>query len=175
MSVTDKIVLVDIYDRERGGMDKEAAHRQPHLHRAFSIFLFDEDRILLQRRAAHKYHSGNLWTNSCCSHPRVGEDLLTAASRRLREELGVSARLREISSFVYYHRFTEDLYEYEFDHVLIGEYHGSLSPDPEEAAEVLWVTRDSLALDLLERPKAYSSWFRTAAPIVLGFLGSHPV
>ncbi|MDR3353761.1 MAG: isopentenyl-diphosphate Delta-isomerase [Synergistaceae bacterium] len=175
MGMTDQIVLVDIYDRERGGMDKDAAHREPHLHRAFSIFLFDGDRILLQLRAAHKYHSGNLWTNSCCSHPRVGEDLRSAAPRRLQEELGVLAELREIASFVYYHQFADDLYEYEFDHVLIGEYNGPLNPNPEEVAEVLWVTRDSLALDLLERPKAYSAWFRTAAPIVLGHLGSHSV
>jgi isopentenyl-diphosphate delta-isomerase len=155
-------------------MEKAAAHRRPCLHRAFSIFLFDGDHILLQLRAAHKYHSGNLWTNSCCSHPRAGEDLLPAASRRLREELGVCAHVSEIASFVYFHQFGEDLYEYEFDHVLLGEYNGPVVPDPDEAAEVMWVTKDSLSLNLLEHPEAYSPWFRTAAPIVLGFLGAPP-
>jgi isopentenyl-diphosphate delta-isomerase len=170
MSVTDRIILVDVYDREVGGMEKMAAHRRPRLHRAFSVFLFDGDGVLLQQRAAHKYHSGNLWTNSCCSHPRVGEELMPAASRRLREELGVSAPLQEIASFVYYHQFDENLYEYEFDHVLLGEYHGPTHPDPEEAARVEWVKTDRLALDLMERPQIYSAWFRTAAPIVLGHL-----
>jgi isopentenyl-diphosphate delta-isomerase len=168
--VTDRIILVDIYDREIGDMEKIAAHRRPHLHRAFSVFLFDGERVLIQRRAAHKYHSGSLWTNSCCSHPRTGEDLLAAAGRRLEEELGLSARVSEITSFVYFHQFSPDMYEYEFDHVLAGEYSGPVRPDPEEVAEVEWVEKDRLARDLLDRPQDYSAWFRTAAPMALGWL-----
>jgi isopentenyl-diphosphate delta-isomerase len=164
------VILVDVFDREAGSLGKLEAHRRPRLHRAFSIFLYDGSRLLLQKRAAGKYHSGGLWTNSCCSHPRAGEALMEAAARRLGEELGLEAPLVEIASFVYYHKFAEDLYEYEFDHVLAGAYGGPVSPDPEEASQVEWVDGGELATGLLERPEAYSAWFRTAAPIALAWL-----
>ena len=167
----DRIILVDVLDREVGSAEKLEAHRQPLLHRAFSIFLLDreEGRMLLQRRAEGKYHSGGLWANSCCSHPRVGEELLPAARRRLREELGVALAgpLEEWGAFVYYHQFAADLYEYEYDHVLVGDYRGDVKPDPEEIGAAEWVAFSRLERELVSEPRKFAPWFRTAAPLVL--------
>ena len=167
----DRIILVDPLDREIGSAEKLEAHRKPLLHRAFSIFLVDREggRMLLQRRAEGKYHSGGLWANSCCSHPRVGEALQPAARRRLREELGVelAGPLWEWGSFVYCHRFAPDLYEYEYDHVLVGDYRGEATPDPEEIGAVEWVTFSRLERELVEEPQKFAPWFFTAAPLVL--------
>ncbi|MBQ3301101.1 MAG: isopentenyl-diphosphate Delta-isomerase, partial [Eggerthellaceae bacterium] len=140
-NTTDRIILVDEQDREVGSEEKLTAHRTPLLHRAFSIFLYDdtgeEPRLLLQQRAYGKYHSGGLWANSCCSHPRVGEVLAEATVRRLQEELGVAGvALTEVGSFVYCHKFRDDLYEHEFDHVFVGRYAGPVKPNPEEIARV---------------------------------------
>ena len=168
----EELILVDVYDKAVGSAGKARAHREGLLHRAFSIFLCDGDRLLLQRRAEGKYHSGGLWANSCCSHPRVGEALFDAAARRLREELGAACPLAEVGSFVYYHKFTDGLYEYEFDHVLLGRYAGPVRPNPEEISETEWVEAGRLAGDLLRRPERYSAWFRTAAPMVLGRLAA---
>ncbi|MCR4963445.1 MAG: isopentenyl-diphosphate Delta-isomerase [Firmicutes bacterium] len=162
----DEIILVDALDRPAGSAEKMAAHRRPMLHRAFSIFLYDGDRILLQKRAAGKYHSGGLWGNSCCSHPRAGEELLPAAHRRLTEELSCDCPLEEIGSFVYFHRFADDLFEYEYDHVLIGAYAGPVQADPREIEEVKWCAAEEIMAGLLSRPEEYCAWFRTAAPMV---------
>ena len=174
----DRIILVDEQDQEIGSEEKLAAHRTPMLHRAFSIFLYDDDgpetRVLLQQRALDKYHSGGLWANSCCSHPRVGEVLEEATVRRLEEELGVTGvRLREVGSFVYFHRFREDLYEFEYDHVFIGRYAGDVTPNPEEIAQVRWFTVPELQDELTEdsgRPegqKKFAPWFPMAAAYAL--------
>jgi len=173
--MNENLILVDLYDREIGVTDKMAAHRRPLLHRAFSIFLYDDTeertRLLIQKRAYHKYHSGGLWANTCCSHPRAGEDLLEAATRRLYEEMQVASPfLLEINSFIYYHQFGPELFEYEFDHVLVGRYSGSYLPNPAEVAEAMWVTEDFLSKDLLDNPAAYAPWFRSAAPMVLRWL-----
>ncbi|MBR0373401.1 MAG: isopentenyl-diphosphate Delta-isomerase [Mogibacterium sp.] len=152
-NTTDRIILVDEQDREVGSEEKLTAHRTPLLHRAFSIFLYDdtgeEPRLLLQQRAYGKYHSGGLWANSCCSHPRVGEVLAEATVRRLQEELGVAGvALTEVGSFVYCHKFRDDLYEHEFDHVFVGRYAGPVKPNPEEIARVEWVPVSRLRKDL---------------------------
>jgi len=173
--MNDNLILVDVYDNEIGKADKAAAHSRPLLHRAFSVFLYDNTqnsaRILLQKRALSKYHSAGLWANTCCSHPRCGEELLSAAALRLKEEMGInSPPLHEISAFVYYHRFHQALYEYEFDHVLVGRYSGAYQVNPEEAAEAAWVAEDTLARDLRENPFAYAPWFLIAAPLVLRWL-----
>ena len=107
------LLLVDLYDNVLGTVDKADAHREPRLHRAFSVFLFRGDEMLLQKRAAAKYHSGGLWSNACCSHPRLGENLEEAARSRMLEEVGADCPLTEIFQFVYYHKFRDDLYEYE--------------------------------------------------------------
>ena len=168
--MNEMLVLVDIFDNAIGVCDKEACHRQGLLHRAFSVFLYTGDRLLIQQRAAGKYHSGGLWTNSCCSHPMEGETLRDAVRRRLREEMGLDCACEELFSFVYHHRFGPDLYEYEFDHVWAGKYQGDIFLNPEEAADARWISFAELAEELVRRPEAYTVWFLTAAPKVLAAL-----
>ena len=98
----ERVILVDENDIAIGDMEKMEAHHKGELHRAFSVFIFNsKNELLLQRRALNKYHSGGLWTDSCCSHPRVNEDLLKAAERRLVEEIGIKTKLEEVFSFIY--------------------------------------------------------------------------
>ena len=124
------LVAVDAHDRPTGTVHKIRAHREGILHRAFSIFVFDDaDRLLLQRRALRKYHSGGLWSNTCCSHPRPGEQVLDAAHRRLREEMGFDCALDTAFSFVYRAELEGGLVEHEYDHVLLGRLAGD--PDTE--------------------------------------------
>jgi isopentenyl-diphosphate delta-isomerase len=167
----DSLVLVDMHDREMGVADKTEAHVRPLLHRAFSLFLYSREggspRFLLQQRSLNKYHSGGLWANTCCSHPRPGEGLLAAAARRLGEEMGITCPLEEIGSFVYYHQFSPVLYEYEFDHVLTGCYGGECRPNPLEVAGIAWVEASRLAEDLRSNPRRYAPWFPIAAGMVL--------
>lgn len=171
----DNLILVDAWDEPIGTATKQQAHKSPLLHRAFSAFLMDGEQILLQRRAEGKYHSGGLWANACCSHPRMGEEVIPSAQERLREELGMTCPLREIGSFVYCHRFPDGLCEYEYDHVLVGYYHGSFLPDPEEIAELRWVSTQELDRELRTAPEEFAVWFRTAAPMVLRWMqeGKH--
>lgn len=167
----DNLILVDVFDNPIGTADKRRAHTVPLLHRAFSVFLInDRGELLLQKRASGKYHSGGLWANACCSHPRIGEETIPSAEARLMEELGVTCPLREIGCFVYLHRFHDALYEYEYDHVLIGRHCGPFTPNPEEIEELRWVTPAQLTEELRTTPECFASWFLTAAPMVLRFL-----
>jgi len=168
----DKIVLVDINDNIIGKKNKLDAHTKPLLHRAFSIFLYHDDKILIQKRAEGKYHSGGKWANSCCSHQRFNEEFMESASRRLFEELKVKCDLEEISSFVYFTKFSEEMYEYEYDHVLIGEYSGDFVLDKEEASEAKWISIKELSNNLQLYPEIYSSWFKIAAPMVIKYLNA---
>lgn len=176
----DELILVDLFDREVGTMPKLAAHEQARLHRAFSVFLYrralgrdaagqggpERIEVLVQRRADGKYHSGGLLTNSVCSHPRAGETLARAVRRRLEQELGVSGvACEEVGSFVYRAKFANGLTEFEYDHVLVGEYDGPVAPDPAEASEVAWVEVGELLEDLAAHPSRYTAWFVTAAPM----------
>ena len=167
----DLLVLVDRDDRQIGTATKYETHAKGLLHRAFSVVLTREGEcgpeLLLSRRALCKYHSGGLWANSCCSHPRVGEDLLEAAYRRVREELGCEAiGLRELGSFIYRAEFDNGLCEHEFDHVLVGECTGELAPDPTETSEVRWIGFDGLARELKDEPETFAAW----APTVFGMV-----
>ncbi len=166
----EELILVDIFDNPIGSASKEEAHRKGLLHRAFSVFLVCGDKMLIQQRAMHKYHSGGLWSNSCCSHPRVGEELHAAVQRRLQEELGLQTPCRQVAKFVYHHKFNENLFEYEYDHVFVGQYNGKIELNPEEAMAMQWVSLDALAEDLCRHPQKYSVWFLTAAPMVLAEL-----
>ena len=162
----DELILVDIDDRETGHGGKLAVHQQGLLHRAFSLFLFDGNRLLIQKRAAGKYHSAGLWANTCCSHPRSGETLQEAVIRRLGFECGIkNVEVREAGSFIYRACFDNGLTEYECDHVFTGEYNGPISPDPDEIAELCWVELDVLKRDMLEHPELYAAWFFTALGI----------
>jgi len=166
----ESLVLVDLYDQEIGCASKAQAHREALLHRAFSIFVYQDDRILLQRRAYEKYHSGGLIANTCCSHPRKGETLEQAVHRRLAEEMNFDCPLREVFSFVYFHQFEKDLFEYEYDHVFLGEYRGDFQINGDEVEEAWWEDCRFLEQDLLCNPAKYSVWFLTAAPRVLALL-----
>lgn len=166
----ENILLVDIFDNELGYAKKQETHELGRLHRAFSVFLYNENKMLLQRRREDKYHSGGLLTNACCSHQRQGEQLLECVRRRLREEIGACATLEELFSFVYYARFENGLVEYELDHVFIGEYSGELEHDPQEISELMWVDMDELALDICTHPEKYTVWFLSAAPRVLEYI-----
>lgn len=166
----DELVLVDTRDRELGPCGKLAAHRAPLLHRAFSIFLCSQDQMLLQRRNRAKYHSGGLWANACCSHPRMGESLETAARRRMEEELGMSVPVEELFSFLYFAKFSDCLYEYEYDHVFLGRCTQIPPFNPQEIEEMRWVGFDTLRSELVRRPEEFSVWFLSAAPRVLDLL-----
>lgn len=155
----EKIILVDLHDQMIGTMDKMAVHRKGALHRAFSVFLFNsQGQLLLQQRASEKYHSGGLWTNTCCGHPRPGEQTLGAAGRRLREELGLTCELEELFHFVYRHEFDNGLTEHEYDHVVIGFSDELPDPDPAEVADFSYLQPDELTADLRLRPEKYTAW-----------------
>lgn len=171
---SDELVLVDALDAPVGSATKERAHVEGLLHRAFSVVLVregehaGEPQVLLSRRASGKYHSGGLWANSCCSHPRVGEQLGEAVARRVQEELGCSVRdLREIGSFVYRTPFADGLVEYEFDHVFVGACEGALTPDVSEVDALWWVGIRELGDLLVEYPHLFASWALTVLPMVL--------
>ena len=155
-----EVVLVNEQDEPVGTMEKLAAHRHPHLHRAFSVFLFDrKDRLLLQQRAHSKYHSGGLWTNTCCSHPYPGEAVEAAAGRRLREEMGIETSLRKAFHFTYQAEFDNGLWEHEFDHVFIGRYEGAIAPDPDEVATWCYKSLAEIRSDLELAGHQYTAWF----------------
>ena len=155
----DQVTLVDEQDNEVGIEGKMAAHRSGHLHRAISIFVFDSaGRLLLQKRAAGKYHSAGLWSNTCCSHPRPQEHRLVAAHRRLQEEMGFDCELVEVFSFVYRAALSNELIEHEYDHVFFGHYDGEPVPNPEEVADWKWEEMVQLKIDVQTNPQAYSFW-----------------
>jgi len=163
----DLLILVDGLDREVGTATKWQAHVEGLLHRAFSVVLVRDGaggpELLLAKRSLQKYHSGGLWANSCCSHPRAGEDVIEAAYRRVPEELGCEAvGLRELSAFAYRAEFDNGLVEFEFDHVVIGHCAGEIAPDPAEASEVRWVGCNELATELKAAPRTFAAW----APMV---------
>ena len=167
----DDVILVDEQDRPVGTAPKLAAHENGgRLHRAFSVFIFDSaGRMLLQRRAASKYHFGGLWTNACCSHPRVGRNLIDSATARLRHELGFETPLEERFSFIYRaHDLSSGLTEHEFDHVLVGRFDGRPDPNPEEVDAWEWVAPAELLLDVRDRPQRYTPWFRIVLERVVG-------
>ena len=157
----DLLILTDILDRQTGTATKEQAHRSGLLHRAFSVMLYRDAggirEYLISRRADGKYHSAGLWANSCCSHPRSGEDTLEAARARVREELGCEVMdLTEIGTFVYRTVFPDGLSEYEYDHVLLGRAGGPLNPDPAEVSEYRWMPAKSLAALLSDAPDQFA-------------------
>ena len=165
----DQIILVDINDNEIGSAGKLEAHEKCLLHRAFSVYLHHENKLLIQRRAEGKYHSAGLWANTCCSHPRVGENLMEAVERRLKEEAGIICPVQELTSFIYREKF-ETMAEYELDHVFLGEYNGEFCCNKEEASEMKYVDIDEIAEDLVKHPQKYAAWFIISFPMVYHYL-----
>ena len=157
----EQVVLVSEKDEVLGLMDKMQAHENGILHRAFSVFLFNEQgEILLQKRAASKYHSPNQWTNAVCSHPRNGETYLNAAQRRMQEELGIAAEITPKFHFIYKADVGQDLWEHELDHVFTGTYEGEFKLNNEEVAEVKYVSMEELELEMTETPEHFTEWFK---------------
>jgi isopentenyl-diphosphate delta-isomerase len=159
----EKIIIVDEKDRQIGTGEKLDVHKKGQLHRAFSIFVFNpKGELLLQKRAAGKYHSPGLWANTCCSHPRAGESLEDAVHRRLKEEMGFDVPLREIFSFMYKVKFGNGLTENEYDHVFIGKFGGKPKPDPEEVGGWKWISLEDLKTDVKKNPERYTYWLKVS-------------
>ena len=170
----EQVILVDKHDNEIGVAEKMQAHREGLMHRAFSVFLFnDAGELLLQQRAFHKYHSGGLWTNTCCSHPRPIEETLEAANRRLQEEMGIAdCKLTKAFDFIYFAELNDDLKENEFDHVFIGRWNGIPIVNTEEVADYKWIAPSKLLADVAVNPKAYTYWFKEIIERVLNEVNS---
>jgi isopentenyl-diphosphate delta-isomerase len=159
----EQVILVDNQDNQIGLMEKMEAHEKALLHRAFSVFLFNtKGEMLLQRRAFTKYHSGGLWTNACCSHPRPGETNLQAANRRTFEELGIRPNIKHAFSFTYKAAFDNGLTEHEFDHVFVGTYEGPIEPNPEEVSEYCYKSIADIRLQMQQDPHHFTEWFKIA-------------
>src|SRR5918993_2028073 len=157
MRAQEEVILVDEHDRVVGAGEKLRAHREGALHRAFSVFVFDAGgRLLLQRRARTKYHSGGLWSNTACGHPRPGEETAAAARRRLREEMNFDCELREEFAFLYRAELEGGLVEHEYDHVFAGTFAGRPAPDPAEVEDWEWVKVEELRRAVGREPARYS-------------------
>lgn len=157
----EQVILVNENDQEIGLMEKLEAHEKGVLHRAFSVFIFNHNsELLLHKRASSKYHSGGLWTNTCCSHPRQGESILSAGKRRLQEEMGFNTELSHEFSFIYKAELDGGLTEHELDHVLFGIYNGAPVPNPEEVEDWRYVSMEDIEKDIADNPGAYTEWFK---------------
>ncbi len=157
----EMVILVDEQDRATGTACKLTAHQQALLHRAFSVFVFNNHgELMLQRRSLDKYHSPGLWTNTCCSHPRPGEGTLVAAHRRLQEEMGFDCELQPRFSFIYKASLDNGLTENEFDHVFRGVYHLPPVVNPAEVHAWKWIGVQELVADINTHPERYTVWFR---------------
>ena len=155
------VVLVDQKDQKIGLMPKMEAHEKACLHRAFSVFVMnDQGELLLQQRAASKYHSPLLWANTCCSHQRDGESNLAAGKRRLQEEMGFETDLKEVFSFVYKAPFDNGLTEHELDHVMLGSYNNAPIINKEEVESYKWMTPSAVKADMRKQPEIYTPWFK---------------
>lgn len=159
--IEEQVILVNENDEQIGLMPKMEAHEKALLHRAFSVFVFnDKNELMLQQRAAHKYHSPKLWTNTCCSHQRAGESNVEAGKRRLQEEMGFVTELEESISFIYKAPFDNGLTEHEYDHILIGKYQKAPNINPEEVLDWKWMSLEAVKSDMSLKPELYTEWFK---------------
>jgi len=157
----EQVILVNEKDEQIGLMPKMEAHEKALLHRAFSVFVFnDKNELMLQQRALGKYHSPGLWTNTCCSHQREGESNIEAGKRRLQEEMGFTADLEETTSFIYKAPFDNGLTEHEFDHILIGYFNEEPAINPDEVASWKWMSLEAVKADISQHPSLYTEWFK---------------
>lgn len=159
--VEDLIVLVNEKDENIGSVGKLEAHQKGLLHRAFSIIVWnDQNEILIHQRAFGKYHSEGLWTNTCCSHPKLEETVLEAAHRRLQEEMGFDCVLEQKFHFIYQVELENQLIEHELDHVLIGKFNENPTPNPEEVKDFRWITLPELKNEIAKNPSEFTFWFK---------------
>ena len=159
--IEEQVILVNENDEQIGLMAKLEAHEKAVLHRAFSVFIFNtKNELMLQKRAAHKYHSPNLWTNTCCSHQRDGETNIEAGTRRLQDEMGFVADLEESISFIYKAPFDNGLTEHEFDHVMIGYYNDEPKINFDEVSDWKWMSLEDVKVDIAMHPELYTEWFK---------------
>ena len=157
----EQVILVDEQDNPIGLMPKMEAHEKAVLHRAFSVFIFnDKGDLMLQQRAKDKYHSPLLWTNTCCSHQRDGETNLEAGKRRLEEEMGFTTDLKEVFSFIYKAPFENGLTEHELDHVMVGKFNDKPNINKEEVETYKWMTLQEVKVDMELHPQNYTEWFK---------------
>ena len=171
-NANDKLIWVDLFDNEIGCGEKLETHVKNQLHRAFSLFIVHDGKMLIQKRALDKYHSGGLWANACCSHPRWGETLSDAVQKRMEEELGIpqgTCKPQELFSFNYFSQY-QGLSEYEIDHVFLTDYQGKIKADPDEIMELRWISLADLQVELQEKPQSFSTWFLIAAPRVIKYI-----
>jgi len=170
----EQVILVNEQDEAIGLMPKMEAHEKALLHRAFSVFVLNKDNeIMLQQRAAQKYHSPMLWTNTTCSHQRDGESNIQAGTRRLQEEMGFTTELKELFSFIYKAPFDNGLTEHEFDHVMIGYYNGAPQINPDEAESWKWMAIEDVKNDIQANQENYTVWFRIIFDEFYHFLEEH--
>jgi len=175
LPLQDMVVLVDRNDYSLGFIKKLEAHRRGLLHRAFSAFVFREgengSELLLQQRHPSKYHSGGLWTNSCCGHPTPGENPVQAGKRRLVEEMGIRADLSSVGHFIYEAPFENGLTEHELDHMLVGWHKGEdILPHPEEVSDWRWADISRIRAELKTVPDQFTAWFPQAFELAAGYL-----
>lgn len=158
--MSEYVILVNERDEPLGLMEKIEAHEKGLLHRAFSVFVLNSDgELLLQKRASHKYHSGGLWSNTCCSHPRDGEKVEDAAHRRMQEEMGFDCHLEKLFAFTYKAEFDNNMMEHEYDHVFVGYDNQNPVPNPDEVEDYKWMSLDDIAHDIKQNPSKYTAWF----------------
>ncbi|NCB69227.1 MAG: isopentenyl-diphosphate Delta-isomerase [Bacteroidia bacterium] len=159
--IDNDVILVDEFDQPIGTMEKMEAHVKAALHRAISVFIFNsKGEWLLQRRAIEKYHSRGLWTNTSCTHPAPGETSLEAAHRRLHEEMGLKAELREVFSFKYIQELENNLTEHEYDHVFVGYSDELPVPNPDEVMDYKYISYQDLLQEVAESPEKFTAWFK---------------
>lgn len=159
----EEVILVNENDEQMALMEKLEAHQKGLLHRAFSVFIFNsKNELLLQQRALSKYHSAGLWTNTCCSHPRNGEETLAAAKRRLKEEMGIDCKIEFKSTFIYKADFDNGLIEHELDHIFTGTFSGEPITNPDEVEAYQWLSIDEIKKQMIAKPNNYTAWFKIA-------------
>ena len=172
--IEEQVILVNEQDEPIGLMNKMEAHEKAVLHRAFSVFILnDKNEVMLQQRAHHKYHSPLLWTNTCCSHQRAGETNIEAGKRRLFEEMGFQAELKELFHFIYKAPFDNGLTEHELDHVMIGYYNEAPIINLDEVESWKWLTIEAIKDDMIENPDAYTVWFKIIFDEFYHYLEDH--
>ena len=167
------VILVDETDLEIGRMEKMEVHQKALLHRAFSVFIFnDKGEMLIQKRALNKYHSAGLWTNACCSHPQPGDETLSAATKRLQEEMGFTTTLKKAFDFIYKAPFDNGLTEFEFDHVFVGNHQGQIIPNPDEVADFCYMSLEEIKNSMESHADKYTVWFQIAFPKIQKYIAT---